>query len=117
MPQGRKYVPSHSGGMESKPWRAKARISSRWSQGFLARFRRSTRWALVSVGADIFSVASLGDLRIHRLETGFENPQALRPELQKLRTKTKSPRGRWSGTWASKLRVQKELDSEAPLAR
>src|SRR5258708_30847458 len=77
MPQGRKYVPSHSGGMEAKPLRANWRISSRWSQGFLARFRRSTRWALVSVGADIFSVASLAIHGLIPSELALKN---LRPE-------------------------------------
>src|SRR3954453_14651174 len=48
-PQKRKYVPSHSGGIESNPLRAKPRISSRHSQAFFSRFRRSARCALVSV--------------------------------------------------------------------
>src|ERR1019366_1598769 len=47
-PPQEKWVPSHSGGMDAKPSRAKRRISSRPSHGFLERFRRSTLCALVS---------------------------------------------------------------------
>ena len=54
-PHQRKYVPSHSGGIESNPSRAKRRISSRPSQGFFSRFRRSTRCAFVSLGAAVIS--------------------------------------------------------------
>src|SRR6202022_5097126 len=48
-PHERKYVPSHSGGIEAFPCRANARISSKCSQAFFSRLSRSTRCALVSL--------------------------------------------------------------------
>src|SRR5271157_2006646 len=48
-PQNRKYVPSQSGGIDSKPFLANRRISSRHSQGFFSRLRRSIRCAFVSL--------------------------------------------------------------------
>src|SRR5579859_2774770 len=48
--------------MESKPSRANWRISSRWSQGFFARLRRSTRWALVSFKSGIGGYRSLSSV-------------------------------------------------------
>src|SRR5208282_1394534 len=54
-PHQRKYVPSHSGGMDWNPSRAKRRISSRPSHGFLERLRRSTLCALVSAAVIVIA--------------------------------------------------------------
>src|ERR1700688_1679846 len=48
----------HSGGIESKPSRAKLRISASPSQGFIARFSRSDFCALVS--RTVFSIKISG---------------------------------------------------------
>src|SRR6267378_4754000 len=53
MPHQRKYVPSHSGGTESQPSRAKRSISACASQGFNSRLSRSTRCAFVSFTASL----------------------------------------------------------------
>src|SRR5580658_7344473 len=42
--------------MESKPVRAKPRISSSASQGFFSRFRRSTRCAFVSFAVPVCAI-------------------------------------------------------------
>src|SRR5882724_12890371 len=53
MPHQRKYAPSHSGGTESQPSRAKRSISACASQGFNSRLSRSTRCAFVSFTASL----------------------------------------------------------------
>src|SRR5579859_651839 len=62
MPQVRKYVPSHSGGMEPWPSRANSRISSSRSQANFSRFNRSTFCAFVSFTSVI--PAPLGSKRV-----------------------------------------------------
>src|SRR5580698_6070070 len=57
MPHQRKYV-LHSSGIEDRPSRAKARISSIASQGFFSRLRRSARCAFVSFVAEISAIMS-----------------------------------------------------------
>src|SRR5262245_22791581 len=57
MPHQRKYVP-HSGGIDPCPSRAKRTISAYASQGFRARFKRSARWAFVSLTGSSTSVLS-----------------------------------------------------------
>src|ERR1700730_13693728 len=83
--------------MESWPRRANSRISSRCSQGFFSRLRRSTRCAFVSFRSVI------------------RGPFLFL--LTKLPSKDKKPTGQNSGLWASKLNLQEKLDSSAPLAR
>src|SRR5262245_14124125 len=53
MPHQRKYVPSHSGGTESQPSRAKRSISAWASHGFSSRLSRSTRCAFDSFTASL----------------------------------------------------------------
>src|SRR5581483_666145 len=47
-PHHLKYADAHSGTTLLRPARAKARTSSKASQGFFSRFRRSIFWAFVS---------------------------------------------------------------------
>src|SRR5215469_10114375 len=89
--------------MESKPWRAKARISSKCSQGFLARLRRSTRWALVSL------TSGIGSFR-RREQSRFEG----RP-LQNRRKKKAHVPLIWHVGF--EVRSMKTLSSQAPQAR
>src|SRR5208283_3087559 len=49
MPHHLKYAEAHSGTTLDRPSRANLRTSSKASQGFFSRFRRSMRWALVSL--------------------------------------------------------------------
>src|SRR5262249_14311017 len=99
MPQERKYVPSHAGGTEPRPTRANSRISSRWSQASFSRFKRSTRWALLSFSGAASSMCQC-------------------PLPRECRLKTKSPRG--PGFLARGLRnsfVRAGLVPQQPQAR
>src|SRR5262245_19171380 len=61
MPHQRKYVPSHSGGTESQPSRAKRSISAWASHGFSSRLSRSTRCAF-----DSFTASLIGPSRTQK---------------------------------------------------
>src|SRR5215510_3364927 len=63
MPHQRKYVPSHSGGTESQPSRAKRSISAWASHGFSSRLSRSTRCAF-----DSFTASFIGPSRTQKAE-------------------------------------------------
>src|SRR5271157_4924979 len=71
MPHHLKYALAHSGTTLDRPSRAKARTSSKTSQGFFSRFRRSMRWALDSlVGGAAVAVIFLSFSGINEKPTG-----------------------------------------------
>src|SRR5208283_3124775 len=60
MPHHLKYADAHSGTTLDRPSRANVRTSSKASQGFFSRFRRSMRWALVSLsGISLIAVSGI----------------------------------------------------------
>src|ERR1700722_3474659 len=90
MPHERKYVPSHSGGIDACPSRANSRISSMHSHAFLARLNRSTRCAFVSLMVSLIK----------------------RSHSQKWAIKTKNPPTSVSGGWGSGTKVELRLKSQ-----
>src|SRR5215470_18097408 len=76
MPHQRKYVPSHSGGTESQPSRAKRSISAWASHGFSSRLSRSTRCAFVS-----FTASLIGPSRTKKAGGGRDSQPVLPADI------------------------------------
>src|SRR5690242_2410146 len=103
--------------MESKPSRAKARISSRWSQGFLARLRRSTRWALVSLSSGIgaSSLDSLSSKGPASKGGPYKSESDLRGPPEGGRYKSKSEPGRRHKAAPTKTKRTEKQKAHVPV--